>query len=50
MKRRQAKKIVERTFTSPIKFYPSVTWQRVIKTMTRCNLVFYGKGDWGKLP
>lgn len=50
MKRRQAKKCVERHFSRPMTIYPWPTWARVLRTMVRHRLVFYSRGHWGTLP
>lgn len=49
MKRRQAKKCVERHFSRGGPWYPWPTWQRVLQTMVRYHLAFYGRGKWRTL-
>ena len=48
MKRRQAKKCVERHFRPAGPWYPWPTWQRVLRTMLRCKLAYHGGGVWGR--
>jgi len=49
MKRRQAKKCVTRHLCDGRRLYPWPTWQRVLQTMGRCRLAFWGRGDWREI-
>jgi hypothetical protein len=46
MTRRQAKKCVTRHCCDGRRRYPWPTWQRVLQTLGRHHLAFWGRGDW----
>jgi len=44
MKRRQAKKCVQRSCAHPATHYPRPTWQRVLQTLARHRLTYWVEG------